>query len=168
MINATETFLLRPSTWSLKTCQISTVGCCRVNYFVCLSCCEFFVCMSLCLYDNGKRYKVVGCYWFQSDFIMLMSISWLHSVNVSTFLSICWFRYVDVTQFMKLYVVEQPWHCTRLLRHLKVWKNNSTILARDSTWSHKTCHITTAGSANNGRHYRVVSHTGLDILSWHY
>ena len=36
-------------------------------------------------------------------------------------------------------------------------KTTQPFLPAPSTWSLKTCHITTADSANNGRHYRVVS-----------
>ena len=35
-------------------------------------------------------------------------------------------------------------------------KSTHPFISAPSTWSLKICHITTAGSANNGRYYRVV------------
>ena len=43
------------------------------------------------------------------------------------------------------------------------WKQ--PFIPAPSTWSLKICHITTAGSANNGRHYRVLWFGEVHILS---
>ena len=43
-------------------------------------------------------------------------------------------------------------------------KSTQPFISAPSTWSLKICHITTAGSANNGRHYRVVRWSAFIIV----
>ena len=81
-----------------------------------------------------------------------MSIYWYHSDSLSLLISVCLCHSVDVTLLMSLYIshsVDEKicgWEAVplRWLIRLKIWqKITQPFLLEESTWSLKTCHITT-------------------------
>ena len=89
---------------------------------------------------------------------MEMQIYWYLCANLLLFISLCWCHSVDLILLIKIYVVEQNLHCKRWLMDKNIWQKKTVLplLPDASTWSLKTSPITTAGSGNNSRHYRVV------------
>ena len=57
---------------------------------------------------------------------------------------------------MKRYGFEQYFYGKRWRMQQKIIQKNQSFLAEAFIWSPKTCHITTAGSANNDRHSHMA------------
>ena len=151
-----QTFMPRPSTWSLKPCHIPTVGRLRWKFF-CLS-----IFLSVFLY--GKHYLVVCC-WYHSVkkklcsfhclcFTMLISVYLSHSVNVTMLILLWWYM-------ISLLIEKKCGWTTFTLKEMTYASTNMTIFTKPFlpatfTWSLKTRYISTTGIAINGRHFLVV------------
>ena len=133
---------------------------CNVS-FVCVC-----VCLSVCFCDNDKCYRVVCCWCHSIKATLIFSFSLFLYVDVNPLMLLCKCQYVDVTLLILL-----CW-CNSVDKNICGWaifrleemnnastnmtKTTQPILSATSTWSLNTCIIWTAGSDNNGRHYRVV------------
>ena len=91
------------------------------------------------------------CFFHYFAVNLLMSLCECHNVDITMLTSLCWCLSVDE----KRDVVEQHLHCITNAS-TNMTKTTQPILPATSTWSLKTCHISTAGSAINGRHCRVL------------
>ena len=92
---------------------------------------------------------------------------WCHSVKVTLFISLCWCQSIDVALLMSsvyITLLYHPLYVTLVMKRYVValqemtdasksmTKTTHPFLPATSNCSLKTCHIWSAGSANNGRH----------------
>ena len=90
----------------------------------------------------------------------------MHSLQVTLLSSLCcvhsWCHFVDVILLIILLISLCCWKDILLNNICMVGggnymtKTTQPFLPALSTWSLKSCHITSAGIANNGRHYKVI------------
>ena len=82
-----QTFMSGPSTWSLKTCHIPTVGMLRWK-FLCFV--YIFVCVFMWQALHGSSLLISLCKKNFNHFTLFVSVYWSHSDNVTLLISLSW------------------------------------------------------------------------------